>query len=56
MSGAPGAMGISSKAGGYQNALTMYGGTKTENGVTYSTNNPGAGPIYACLLYTSRCV
>jgi len=33
--------------GEYQNALTMYGGTKTVNGVTYSTNNPGAGAIYA---------
>lgn len=47
MSAAPGATNYSIHAGGYQNALTMYGGTKTVNGVTYSTNNPGAGAIYA---------
>ena len=46
MSGASGASGYSSGAG-YQNALTMYGGTRTENGVTYSINNPGAGAIYS---------
>ena len=46
MSAAPGASGYSSGAG-YQNALTMYGGTRTENGVTYSINNPGAGAIYS---------
>ena len=47
MSAAPGATNYSIHAGGYQDALTMYGGTKTVNGVTYSTNNPGAGAIYA---------
>lgn len=47
MSAAPGATNYSIHAGGYQNALTLYGGTKTVNGVTYSTNNPGAGAIYA---------
>lgn len=47
MSAAPGATNYSIHAGGYQDALTMYGGTKTVNGVTYSTNNPGAGVIYA---------
>jgi len=47
MSAAPGATKYSIHAGGYQDALTMYGGTKTVNGVTYSTNNPGAGAIYA---------
>ena len=47
MSAAPGATHYSIHAGGYQDASTMYGGTKTVNGVTYSTNNPGAGAIYA---------
>lgn len=39
-------LGISTGSG-YQSPVTMYGGVKTENGVTYSVNNPGAGPIYS---------